>query len=166
MLHEIKQGIVFGTPGRSRGIHIQRNRLREAINTVDPRCQYSVCVPISLSPYVWYVYSACRHIDGHHKLIRWRLVIHGGVDEYSRLIVYLNCSSNNKAKTVLDLFEAAVATHGQLLRVWSDFGTENVGVARFMLNIKEVNRGSMITRKSVHNQRIEHLWGEVKRVVV
>ena len=22
--------------------------------------------------------SSCRHIDGHHKLIRWKLVIHGG----------------------------------------------------------------------------------------
>ena len=44
------------------------------------------------------------HIDGHHKLIRWRIVTHGGIDGYSRLIVYLKASSNNKSQTVLANF--------------------------------------------------------------
>ena len=42
-----------------------------------------------------------------HYLIRWRFVIQGGIDGFSRLIVYLSCSTNNLAATVHALLQFA-----------------------------------------------------------
>jgi len=41
--------------------------------------------------------NASWHIDGNHKMIRWRFVIHAAIDGYSRLIPYLYCAKNNSS---------------------------------------------------------------------
>ena len=84
------------------------------------------------------------------------MVFHGCVDGYSRSIIYLECLNNNRASSVLSLFQQGVSDFGLPSRVRSDHGRENIEVARFMLN-RGVNRGSMIMGRSVHNQRIERL---------
>ena len=61
-------------------------------------------------------------------------MIHGGIDGFSRMIVYLNCSVDNKAQTVLSYFLNAVAEFDLPSRVCSDKGGENVDVAWYMLN--------------------------------
>ena len=81
---------------RSQGFLIQRQRIRDSLRRVDPqgtqerlrralhRREYKVPSP-----------NALWHIDGNHKLVRWRFVIHGGIDRFSRLVTYLNVASNN-----------------------------------------------------------------------
>ena len=105
------------------------------------------------------------YIDGHHKLIRWGMVTHGGIDGYSRLIVYLQCSSNNMAETVYNLFLSGVQHYGLPSRVRSDHGGENSLVAVHMLESRGYSWNSMITGSSVHNQRIEQLWRDMHRCV-
>ncbi len=106
-------------------------------------------------------------MDGNHKLIQpYRIVLHGGIDGYSRLIVYLKASTDNKAETVLKQFKEAVEKYNLPSRVRSDQGLENLEVARLMLAERGLNRGGIITGSSVHNQRIERLWRDVNKVVI
>lgn len=103
--------------------------------------------------------------DGHHKLVRWRFVTHGCIDGYSRVITYLHCSTNNRASTVYKLFIEAIQKYGLPSRMRSDQGRENVMIAQYMLEHRGVARGSFITGRSTHNQRIERLWRDVHRCV-
>ena len=90
-------------------------------------------------------------------MINWGFVIHGGIDGYSRYIVYLLCSTNNRKETVLNLFEQALQESGVPSRIRTDKGGENVMVWEKMIELRGPNIGSYIAGSSVHNQRIERL---------
>ncbi|XP_033122217.1 uncharacterized protein LOC117121206 [Anneissia japonica] len=152
---------------RSRGIRIQRARLRKALQAVDPtgvqrrrlrtitRQIYSVPCP----NYLW-------HIDGTHKMIRWKFVIHAGIDRFSRLITYLHCSDNNNAETVSRLFESAVDRYGLPIRVRSDHGGENQGVWEKMFAERGETNNPVIIGSSVHNERVGRLNYDINNQVV
>ena len=119
---------------RANGIIVQRQRIRNAMWASDPegiqfrlrhclrRREYHVEAPNSL----W-------HIDGYHKLIRWKLVVHGGIDGYSRLIMYLRVANNNRSDTALAAFQHGIRQYGLPLRVRTDRGGENVLIGEYML---------------------------------
>lgn len=88
-----------------KGIRVPRWRLRESIHRMDERgvCErqagrlhrrvYNVTGPNHL----W-------HIDTNHKLVRWRFIIVGGIDGFSRLVMFLRCTDNNTADTYCHVF--------------------------------------------------------------
>ena len=75
--------------------------------------------------------------------------------------MFLKCSTNNLAATVLGYFVEAVSLYGLPLRVRTDMGGENFGVAEFMWSQPQRGASSVIMGRSVHNQRIERLWRDV-----
>ena len=141
---------------RARGIIVQRRRVLECIYRVDPqggddrRCRrirrrvYSVPCP----NFIW-------HLNGNHKLIRWRFVVHVGIDGFGRFVVLCQCSDNNTYQTVSDLFRRAVSQNGRPLKVRTDKGGENVCVWEEMVNHSPAGEMAAITRSLVHNQRVE-----------
>lgn len=101
------------------------------------------------------------HIDTNHKLVRWHLIIAAGIDGFSRLVVYLQCTENNQADTMLSCFLTGVKEFGLPIRVRTDKGMENVRIADYMIHNRGSNQSSILVGKSVHNQRIERLWRDV-----
>ena len=75
---------------RARGIKIQRWKLREALHLVDPegiKARTSVTIKrreykVPFPHYLW-------HADGDHKLIKYKMVIHGCVDGFTRYFLYI-----------------------------------------------------------------------------
>ncbi|KAL3890023.1 hypothetical protein ACJMK2_002323 [Sinanodonta woodiana] len=116
-------------------------------------------------PYNITVPNQLWHMDSSHKLISWWFVIHGCIDGASRCIIYLKCLANNLAQTVLGYFQEDVRAFGMPSWVRADKGVENIYVAHFVINMKDVGRRSFKTGLSVHNQRIERLWAETNRVL-
>jgi len=78
--------------------------------------------------------NALFHHDGNEKLKPWGFYIHGCVDGFSRLIIYLVCCNNKRSATVESIFmREAVGRYGWPSRVRGDYGKENNGVERQMI---------------------------------
>lgn len=69
---------------------------------------------------------------------------HAFVDGKTRFVTGIRTSNNNRALTVLSLFQEAVALHGLPSRVRGDYGTENIRVAEMMEARRGPGRGSYI----------------------
>lgn len=121
----------------AQGVKVTRRQLRDVMQTYDPqgnmlrraqvlhRRDYDV-------PFI----NSLWHMDGQHKLINWKFVIHGCVDGKSRLIVYMQASDNNRSDTVDASFLRATHEWGWPSRVRADYGGENLGVRDLMNQVR------------------------------
>ena len=82
------------------------------------------------------------------------------------MVIYAFCANNNRAETVVELFENGVKKYGLPSRAQSDDGLENVAVAHYMLEQRGEGWGGILTGKSVHNVRVERLHVDVYKGVI
>ncbi|KAJ8289518.1 hypothetical protein GJAV_G00002240 [Gymnothorax javanicus] len=150
------------------GHRVQWARVKESMHRVDScgvlermaslgfvvRKTYSVPAPLSL-----------LHVNTNHKLVRYGMVMFGGIDRFSRKILYLKAANNNKASTALGFFLEAAEKHGFPSRVCGDLEVENVDIAQRMFEVRGCGRGSFTSGKDVMNQWIERLWRDVWNAV-
>ena len=89
---------------REMGVNVQRDRIRASIARVDPlNCRLRWATVVSRRSYSVAGPNSLWHIDGHHSLITWGFVMHGGIDGYSRLKCFctrMTQSSFTQAQTL------------------------------------------------------------------
>ena len=143
-------------------LSVTRQQVRDSLQRIDAdgiehrkrkrvkRVVYNVHGP----HYLW-------HIDGHHKLIKWKIVTHGCVDGFTRLIIYLCACNNNLSSTTLPIFIDATRRYTVPYKVRADGGGENIKTQLFMETVRSNVDKPFIIGSSVHNVRIERLWRDV-----
>lgn len=152
---------------RLKGYTIDRESVRMALKILDPegveartshrfrRRKY-----ISKGPnYTW-------HIDGYDKLKPFGFAIHGGIDGYSRKILWLNVAATNNDPKVIGSYYLKTVKNLHIIPscIRCDRGTENIvvgGIQRyFRRNNLDRHSGHLSFRygPSTRNQRIEAWW--------
>jgi hypothetical protein len=106
------------------------------------------------------------HCDGYDKLKPFGFPIHGGIDGFSRKVLWLRVvSSNNNPGTIAGLYLKAVKDLGAFPHcVRTDCGTENglLAAAQCFFN-RNNNHKAHMYGSSNHNQRIESWWSHFRR---
>jgi len=155
-----------------KGLVVEQETVRGLLHIIDPegieyrkkrrlrRRVYSIKGPNS----VW-------HIDGYDKLSRYGIKIHGCIDGFSRQIIWLKAGVSNKNPNIIaHYYIESIRKYGVYpRRVRADMGTENVHVETIQKFLRR-NQGdehasekSFLYGKSIYNQRIESLWGIIRR---
>ena len=143
----------------STNIRATRNKIRASIVRIDPfgRAQRS-CRRLIRHDYVT--------LEPDHKLIRYGLITHGGVDGCSRVITYMRLNNNNTSLTALDSYQYGITEYQMPDRIRGDGGGENVLICEDILRRSGMDRGSFIIGSSKFNTCIERMWRDLRRVVI
>ena len=76
---------------RNLGIHVPRRKVHESLLRINSRLVYlRATTTVLRRTYNVASSNALWHIDGLHCFIRWRIVIHGGIDSVSCLFGSIN----------------------------------------------------------------------------
>jgi hypothetical protein len=66
------------------------------------------------------------HCDGHEKMAKvYGIWVHGGIDGYSRFVLYMKATANKYPETVRDCYVAACNKYGWSRRTRWDKGTHS-----------------------------------------
>lgn len=162
---------------RSLNLYCTKLQITNALNIVDPdgriNRRLDHFTPTQRQEYISKGPHNVWHMDGHHKLNdkKWKIVIHGAIDGFTRLIVFLKAGNSNSSKNVLKAFINGIYANkhinGKLpYSIRFDKGMENVLVADLMIQFRGEGNDAVLVGKSIHNQRIERVWVDVKTNVV
>lgn len=170
-------------------IWVKRDDVAEIMKELDPegverRKQHRLVrrKAYSLGP------NDCWCYDGHDKLKKFGIAIHGAVDLFSKYIIWLECGvSNNKPEVIAVYYLRSILKMGGIPQMtMSDCGTETVIAAALqVMLVKHSSRASTDELqngddtpplegansygshhrfvKSTHNQAIEHSWEKLLR---
>lgn len=150
---------------RNHGLRIQKSRVVASINHVD-RLGHTLWERTTIQHWKYKVKppKTLWHMDGHHKLIHWGIVIHGFIDGYchticvstiiqlhltlidnpSSQVTGLWAGTNNCASTVLEVFLDAVGNYGFPSHGCGDRGGENKDVSVCMILVCGPNWASFM----------------------
>jgi AraC-like DNA-binding protein len=122
---------------RAQNVLVTRQQIRDIMRARDPHgTMLRKAQVLSRREYEVPFINSVWHMDGQHKLINWKFVIHGAVDGKSRLITFMQVADNNRAETVDEGFISATKRWGWPSRVRADFGGENLGVRAMMMAVR------------------------------
>ena len=109
--------------------YVTRSNLRASMHRVDPEgVEGRKSKPIKRRVYSVEGPHHLWHIDGNHKLIRFHIVIYAGMDGFSRALMFIGASNNNRSETVLNLFTEATKTYGIPSRIRIAFFLESTKI--------------------------------------
>ena len=102
------------------------------------------------------------HIDGHDKLKKWGFALHGGIDGFSRKVLWLNVSTtNNDPLVVANYFLQCVTRYKMATKqLRFDSGNEDIYCQDLQTFLTKTG-DSYRYGSSVRNQRFEALWSRL-----
>ena len=157
---------------KSKGIQVPRDIVRRALLIINPGAvQQRAIRRLQRRSYVNPGPDFVWHVDGYDKLKPYGFAIHGGIDGFSRKVLWLEVgSSNNNPKVVVRYYlRTLLELETMPCIIRCDKGTENVHIRDLQVCFRGehtdmfAGNASFQEGRSPSNQRIEAWWSILRR---